>query len=528
MASSADDLSKKKRELLGQLDKLRREASKAERECRLQTASLSNRNGNRETRPDSGRHRRDRGDDEEGKTDNEDPSSLDAEVKKLTTDRETEMKRLSQQLAAIKINVKKFKEVVGKSKQQRRLPPSSAVIEELRSKMVDIEASVSQFKAKQKTVYDDLNRNELQCVNEIASMEKKMIAWEQRQQRPASARGGGSAASTRLFPADVDANIDLPPAVIAFEKFQRQSGGVCGGWNEEDHAIFLRIRSKHKGKTTTPAFMDEVAPLLAPRGVEDIRNHEDWFREHEKLLHAKKTAIEEWRKEKLVKQKEESNSYRETEMEENEKRKQTEVERREKEEKEKQRKEVEVAKWKEAKEAEKMKEMEEKRAKEAEEAKRAEADATRKAKVKAQVEEFSREKEEARRIAEEQRKLKERTERERRRKTAAEEILKFQERDQMTVAQRIVFNQRRVEEEVEKAKRLEKIKENVAVKVDRDPERLIRPTKGMEERRRVKKEEEEEESKRRSSARGVRNCGDHNFNVRQIQHRATPSWRAGV
>ena len=47
MASSADDLSKKKRELLGQLDKLRREASKAERECRLQTASLSNRNGNR-------------------------------------------------------------------------------------------------------------------------------------------------------------------------------------------------------------------------------------------------------------------------------------------------------------------------------------------------------------------------------------------------------------------------------------------------------------------------------------------------
>ena len=44
--------------------------------------------------------------------------------------------------------------------------------------------------------------------------------------------------------------------------------------------------------------------------------------------------------------------------------------------------------------------------KEADEAKRAEADATRKAKVKAQVEEFSREKEGARRIAEEERKLK--------------------------------------------------------------------------------------------------------------------------
>jgi len=95
----------------------------------------------------------------------------------------------------------------------------------------------------------------------------------------------------------------------------------------------------------------------------------------------------------------------------------------------------------------------------------------------------------------------------------------------MTVAQRIVFNQRRAEEEAEKAERLEKMKENVVVKAERDPDRLVRMTKGMEERRRAQREEEEEE--KRSRVKGVRN-GGANFNVKQIQHRATPSWRAGV
>ena len=41
----------------------------------------------------------------------------------------------------------------------------------------------------------------------------------------------------------------------------------------------------------------------------------------------------------------------------------------------------------------------------------------------------------------------------------------------LQVAQRIVFNQRRAEEEAEKAERLEKMKENVVVKAERDPDR---------------------------------------------------------
>ena len=145
--------------------------------------------------------------------------------------------------------------------------------------------------------------------------------------------------------------------------------------------------------------------------------------------------------------------------------------------------------------------------------------------VKAKAEEFVREREKVKRVADEAEARKEREERQQKRKTAAEEILKFQERDQMTVAQRIVFNQKRAFEEEEKAKRLERMKENVVVNVERDPERLVRLTKGMEERKKAKEEEEEEAKKQ--SVKGARKTGA-NLNVRQIQHRATPTWRAGV
>ena len=114
-----------------------------------------------------------------------------------------------------------------------------------------------------------------------------------------SARGGGGGGddspASRLFPgssfgADATA-ANLPPAVVAFEKFQRQNGGVCGGWNEEDHAIYVRLRQKHKGRTTTPAFAEEALPLLAPRSAEDLTNHEAWLAEHERLLEAKKQVL---------------------------------------------------------------------------------------------------------------------------------------------------------------------------------------------------------------------------------------------
>lgn len=44
-----------------------------------------------------------------------------------------------------------------------------------------------------------------------------------------------------------------------FHKFIAKTGGYTGGWSEEDHMTFLRLRNKHKGK---PTFFVELKHLL--------------------------------------------------------------------------------------------------------------------------------------------------------------------------------------------------------------------------------------------------------------------------
>lgn len=44
-----------------------------------------------------------------------------------------------------------------------------------------------------------------------------------------------------------------------FQKFVSSSGGHCGGWEEQDHLLFLRERRKYNGK---PKFISVVHCLL--------------------------------------------------------------------------------------------------------------------------------------------------------------------------------------------------------------------------------------------------------------------------
>jgi hypothetical protein len=36
--------------------------------------------------------------------------------------------------------------------------------------------------------------------------------------------------------------------VLTFQRFLQDTGGHTGGWNEEDHLLFLRFRNKHHSK----------------------------------------------------------------------------------------------------------------------------------------------------------------------------------------------------------------------------------------------------------------------------------------
>ena len=51
------------------------------------------------------------------------------------------------------------------------------------------------------------------------------------------------------------------------------NGGLNCGWEPADHKDFLRIRTKHGGKTNTIAFVNELMRAVAMLDDEKIREH---------------------------------------------------------------------------------------------------------------------------------------------------------------------------------------------------------------------------------------------------------------
>jgi len=51
-------------------------------------------------------------------------------------------------------------------------------------------------------------------------------------------------------------------------------GGIqCCGWDAADHKDFLRIKTKHKDKFETIAFMTELRRAIATVDEDEIKNH---------------------------------------------------------------------------------------------------------------------------------------------------------------------------------------------------------------------------------------------------------------
>ena len=71
------------------------------------------------------------------------------------------------------------------------------------------------------------------------------------------------------------ADSDLPPEVIAYEKFLETSGGVRGGWRQEDHETFLKVARQVglvEGVAAT-AWSGEVKEPGEPRINRYVKKH---------------------------------------------------------------------------------------------------------------------------------------------------------------------------------------------------------------------------------------------------------------
>ncbi|RVE68120.1 hypothetical protein OJAV_G00088510 [Oryzias javanicus] len=367
---------------------------------------------------------------------------------RLEKERNAERAGLQKQLMKIQNDVRKFQSHLTDVK------PTPELIERLKDIMSNVETSINSLKEEQRSCFEEYLKEEMIVRLEISAYEKKIENWS----LPLKSNPKLHTASTTKIKLQ---NRDLPAEVRAPEDFLQKTGGPNGGWDQCDHQVFLRIWTKHSGQTS---YRNEVKLHLPDKTAEEIKQHEGWHLELLSLQDQKKKAIQLW---KASKQRE--NQTRKHNQEETEKAQRADEEARilaEMHRSKKERREVarELEKWR-----------EEKKRKE--------------------------EQEEEQRVAKEIR----------RRKLEKENCRhQMEERDLRKVEAKLHEKHLREREEEERQEKIAtKLKEKVNEHISRDPSRLIRPTKGWQER--------------------MKHIGPSgNGPLLQMFHKAVPTWRQGL
>ncbi|KAL4228235.1 hypothetical protein ACF0H5_013668 [Mactra antiquata] len=414
---------------------------------------------------------------------------------KTVGERKSEQIKLKQQLEKISHMVKRF------HKELRDVKPTPEFVERLKIIMEEIEGTINSFKEQQRKQYEAMLLEERTSWLEIQALEKKFDSWSQLSDDSSfmkKPKGGNKPlASAR------DITKDLPPEVAAFEKFLEQTGGVRGGWDEYDHQTFLKFRQRYMGK---PVFLQHLLPALPTRTEEEINQHEEWYQEYLFLNETKKEAIKKWRERKEEEKEELLAKASEEPTETEDERKQRLQEKIEQERIERKSK---LNAYKVQKELERAQKEERKLREQLDQHKKQQEWKRKQEEMKAKVMEHKRQREEEESYLEQQKQLWEAEETERKRQLSAREIAKFRHRDESALQQKLRKEKEKQELQKEKERRLELLKSQVEIDVERDPNRLLKPTAGWKNRKKDK-----------SSTGGQ-------VLTNMMPHRAVPAWRQG-
>ncbi|KAJ8029575.1 hypothetical protein HOLleu_29005 [Holothuria leucospilota] len=428
-----------------------------------------------------------------------DYSSLEEYEMKMLSERKNEKTRLQQTLARLRNQVDKFQSEL------QNVKPTPQFVEKLKELMESVEVSLNEFKEQQRKVYEQLMKEEHTTSQEVSELDKHFDMWAQLP--PVSIPDDKPTKKSAAQVTNKKSILaDMPEEVAAFERFLQQMGGHRGGWDEYDHGTFMRLRNKHKGK---PTFLDEAASSLPGKSITDVKDHEAWYQEYTALMEKKKEAIQKWRLVKDAKKDELLEQADQHDQDEAAVREKREAARAKKIEEERQERLARLSAWKVQKELEKAQAEEKKLREEQKQWRKMEQERQRQMEVRAKVEEMreKRRKEEDRLALESQERLE--LELEEKRQMSKNEMLRFRERDRRKQEEQLLKEKEKEAEERQRIKKLERLKGQVEVKIKRDPNRLYKLTKGLEERKKAEK----------SPANGP---------SLYIPHRAVPSWRAGV
>ncbi|TPX50618.1 hypothetical protein SeLEV6574_g00797 [Synchytrium endobioticum] len=385
----------------------------------------------------------------------------------------------------------------------------NAYIEQLRTLMHSIETALLAFKETQRDKFEGLLRDEKRLTSELAGHEERIIGWDG-PSRPDTAHdvaGTSTKLVSRIKATLLDNHGSLPEAQ-AFQDYVARYGGHYGGWDDLTHSAFVKLYKKYPNSNVR--LVEAVMSNIPGINVESAMIHYQWYGKYLELLAARKEAIRKWKEQKVLAKQYSAHSI---ELSADQDVKLTERDR-EEEARLREQKRKEVEEWKASR---KIKQEDEEREREAT-ARRAAEDAAKKTKQHEKVKALVMERAQ-RKVAEEEQRKQEAEEAGRLRKhTAAlstDDIKRIQQRDQEVLSRRKELLDRRKREDEEKEKRLNKLRSTVEIHVQRDPDRLFKPTEGF-----LKKHEKKEEDE----------AGLHQsmFQNVHIPRRTVPTWRQGI
>ncbi|KAJ3241871.1 hypothetical protein HDU81_009733 [Chytriomyces hyalinus] len=264
--------------------------------------------------------------------------------------------------------------------------------------------------------------------------------------------------------------------VTEFQNYLVRHGGYNGGWDDLSHAAFLKLRQKYGANDSK--FLTACASSIPGVGFREVQEHESWYRTFKELLESKKEAILAWKEQKkMAAMKTETETVKENE---------TAAAVREKKEFAdliaRQKARQDLLEWKERQQRlafeKKLKEEEEQVKNIMEQEKRR----MKNERLKDIVSEYSREKAEQEEMQAQLLEQAKRIQKQANAEYCRHEMERHKMRDKEAIAVKKEKERLKQQEGLEKEQRLQRLRAQVEVSVTKDPLRVLRQTKGFENR----------------------------------------------
>ena len=138
----------------------------------------------------------------------------------------------------MKVQVKQLRQQIESTGETYQDPGFLLTLESL---LNTVETELIQWKRKYKDRIELLLIREKQLEADVFTWEDRILAWDQ-------STSNGSSSSLKGPSSKIDQGLterNVMPEVVEYDQFLKRNGGSRGGWEEDAHAVFLKLRAKY-------------------------------------------------------------------------------------------------------------------------------------------------------------------------------------------------------------------------------------------------------------------------------------------